>query len=70
MGEGTGFNGAPLGLSTDIPAPGDYDGYGKAETAVFRPSDGNRYIQRSVAGYTAVQFRQNGGPPIPFSYVY
>jgi hypothetical protein len=42
----------PWGLSNDTPLTGDYDGDGKADPAVFRPSTGNRHILKSTTNYT------------------
>jgi hypothetical protein len=34
------FFAAPFGNSTDLPAPGDFDGDGKVDLAVYRQSAG------------------------------
>ncbi|MBV9959949.1 MAG: VCBS repeat-containing protein, partial [Acidobacteria bacterium] len=52
------------GLTTDLPAPGDFDGDGKADIAVFR--DGNWYILRSWSNQLhAPHWGQAGDQPVP-----
>src|SRR5205823_1748555 len=63
------FTGVPFGISTDIAAPADFDGDGKADISVFRPSSGVWFIQRSSGGIIFPQFGQNGDKPVPAGYV-
>jgi hypothetical protein len=46
------YVGVSWGLSTDTPVPGDYDGDGKIDPAVFRASTGGWYILQSKTHYT------------------
>jgi hypothetical protein len=58
-----------LGRSGDVLVPGDYDGDGRDEAAVFRPADGTWHIRRLADGTTGVRrFGTPGSVPIPADY--
>ncbi|MFC5645381.1 FG-GAP-like repeat-containing protein [Kitasatospora cinereorecta] len=53
----------------DVPVPGDYDGDGTPDTAFWRPSEGNWYIQPSSGGNQhVVQFGRDGDFPVPSDF--
>ena len=57
------------GLATDIPVPADYDGDGRADLAVFRPSTGVWYVFRSSDDqYTITQFGLGTDKLVPADY--
>ncbi|MDQ4132708.1 MAG: hypothetical protein M3179_05750 [Actinomycetota bacterium] len=53
-----------FGASGDIPVPGDYDGNGSVDIAVYRPSNGVWLIQ----GGATVQWGTAGDIPVPGDY--
>jgi hypothetical protein len=47
-------------MNGDIPAPGDYDGNGRTDIAVFRPSSGYWFVK----GQMIVQWGTSGDVPL------
>lgn len=63
------FYGFPFGGIGDMPASGDYDGDGRFDPTIFRPSSSVWFIARTTAGTQIVQFGANGDQPIPNAFV-
>jgi FG-GAP repeat len=53
----------------DFTASGDYDGDGKFDAAVFRPSGNNWYISGSTAGTIIRTFGTTGDQPVPNAFI-
>ena len=68
----TAYNGVPrnnlLRLSSGHVAPFDYDGDGRSDISVFRPTTGDWYLQRSADGFTGVNFGAGEDKIAPADY--
>src|SRR5580765_4832549 len=67
---GGGVSYTPWGLASfDYTVPGDYDGDGKGDIAVWRDTDGNYYyLSSSDNSYNVVHFGQSGDEPVARDY--
>jgi hypothetical protein len=66
-GQGNGA-GAAYVFNVGRPTLFDFDGDGKSDVSVFRPSNGAWYLQQSTAGFTGATFGQNGDLIAPADY--
>ena len=67
--ENHGYYSFPFGTNGDVPAPGDFDGDGKIDATVFRPSSNTWWSQRTTAGTLSRAFGQTGDAPVPNVFV-
>ncbi|MDQ3798908.1 MAG: VCBS repeat-containing protein [Acidobacteriota bacterium] len=56
------------GALGDIPVPGDYDGDGVTDTAVFRQPSGTWYVDTKTRGTIVFQFGAMGDKPVPADF--
>lgn len=59
---------APSAVSAPVRSRADFDGDGKTDLSVFRGSEGNWYLNRSTAGFVAVNFGVNNDFITPGDY--
>jgi len=62
------FVSAAWGIGEDKPVIADYDGDGRVDVAVFRPSNGIWYIAKSGGGFSFVQFGSGEDKPVVGDY--
>ena len=60
----TGSPTVEFGINNDVPVPGDYNGNGPTDIAVWRPSEGNWYL-RNIA---TIPWGISGDIPVPADY--
>ena len=71
---GSGANNTVVTEAFDVPLQcrrpkrADFDGDGKSDVSVFRPSEGNWYLNRSTAGFSAVNWGISTDRLVPADY--
>jgi len=65
----TTFFAFPFGVAGDVAVPGDYDGDGKTDAAVFRPGSATWFVNRSTGGVGITGFGLSTDVPMPSAYV-
>ena len=61
-------SGSCLSERTVVPTKFDYDGDGKSDVSVFRPSNGAWYLNQSSAGFTGAAFGVSSDKIVPADY--
>lgn len=56
------------GFSSDKLVNGDFDGDGRADVGIWRPTDGRWYLNQSSAGYNTISWGIDGDVPVPGDY--
>ncbi len=60
------FESIKFGQTGDVPVPGDYDGDGRDDLAVFR--NGTWFLNQSTSGFSGLQFGVSSDQPVPDAY--